>query len=413
VLVAMPYVATASAMLAMDRLIATQFFNYAEGGDAILWQHLFWFFAHPEVYIVFIPGLGMVSSIVATFSRRPVFGYTAVVLSMVSIGFLSFGLWVHHMFATPLPQTGLSFFTAASAMIAIPTGVTIFCWIATIWSGRPRFDTPMLYVVGFIALFTIGGLSGLFLASVPVDLQLTDTFFLPGHIHYVLLGGMVFPLFGALHYWFPKVTGRMMSERVGKWNFWLLFIGFNMTFFPMHLLGLAGMPRRVYTYAAGLGWDGWNLLATVGAFMIASSVLLLLVNAMMSLRRGLSASENPWQASGLEWMMASPPPSYNFLHVPVVRRRDPLWERAHEFSVAGGLRVDRRELLLTTVGDARADLREPSVDNSLWPLWAALATTFLFVTSIFTPWGLYVGAAPVAITLIGWFWPKPGESEEK
>ncbi|HUQ81120.1 MAG TPA: cbb3-type cytochrome c oxidase subunit I, partial [Gemmatimonadaceae bacterium] len=250
VLVAMPFVAVSSMMLAMDRLVATQFFNQAEGGDALLWQHLFWFFGHPEVYIIFIPALGIVSSIVATFSRRPVFGYTAIVVSMISVAFLSFGLWVHHMFATPLPQTGLSFFTAASAMIAIPTGVQIFCWIATIWAGRPRFTTPMLFVLGFIALFLIGGLTGLWLAAVPFDLQLTDTFFVPGHFHYVLIGGILFPLLGGLFYWFPKITGRMLSERLGKITFWLLFVGVNVTFFPQILLGMAGMPRRVYTYMA-------------------------------------------------------------------------------------------------------------------------------------------------------------------
>ncbi|HEX6051030.1 MAG TPA: cbb3-type cytochrome c oxidase subunit I, partial [Gemmatimonadaceae bacterium] len=214
VLVAMPFVATASITLAMDRLIATQFFNYAEGGDPLLWQHLFWFFAHPEVYIIFIPALGIVSAIIATFSRRPVFGYTAVVLSMVATGFLSFGLWVHHMFATPLPQLGQTFFTTASALIAIPTGVQIFCWIATLWSGRPRFHTPLLYVVGFFIVFIVGGLSGMMLASVPADLQVTDTFFVSAHIHYVLLGGMVFPLLGGVHYWFPKLTGRMLDERL-------------------------------------------------------------------------------------------------------------------------------------------------------------------------------------------------------
>src|SRR5215213_8160519 len=283
VLVAMPFVATSSMMLAMDRLIATQFFNPAEGGDALLWQHLFWFFAHPEVYIIFIPALGMVSSIVATFSRRPVFGYTAMVLSMVSVAFLSFGLWVHHMFATPLPQTGQSFFTAASAMIAVPTGVQIFCWIATIWSGRPRFTTPMLFVLGFVALFTIGGLSGLMLAAVPVDLQITDTFFLPGHIHYVLLGGMVFPLLGGVFYWFPKITGRLLSERLGKVSFWLLFVGVNVTFFPQLLLGMAGMPRRVYTYAADTGWGPLNLTSTIGAALLALGLVVLIVNIVRAL----------------------------------------------------------------------------------------------------------------------------------
>ena len=406
VLVAMPYVAVASMMLAMDRLIATQFFNYAEGGDAILWQHLFWFFAHPEVYIIFIPGLGMVSSIVATFSRRPVFGYTGVVLSMVSIGFLSFGLWVHHMFATPLPQTGQSFFTAASAMIAIPTGVTIFCWIATIWSGRPRFDTPMLYVVGFIALFTIGGLSGLLLASVPVDLQLTDTFFLPGHIHYVLIGGMVFPLFGALHYWFPKVTGRVMSERLGKVSFWLLFAGVNVTFFPQLLLGMAGMPRRIYTYVADTGWGALNLTSTVGAVILAVGLVVLVFNVARSLATGVPAGADPWGGETLEWAVSSPPPDYNFAYIPIVHGRSALWADAGALDAVTGLREDRREVLQTTMLDAELDSRHEHPDPTLVPLLAALATGVTLIWGIFDPIGFAVGGALAFAALAAWGWPQ-------
>ena len=406
VLVAMPYVATASAMLAMDRLIATQFFNYAEGGDALLWQHLFWFFAHPEVYIIFIPGLGMVSAIVATFSRRPVFGYTAVVLSLVAIGFLSFGLWVHHMFATPIPQTGLSFFTAASAMIAIPTGVTIFCWIATIWSGRPRFDTPMLYVVGFIALFVIGGLSGLLLASVPVDLQLTDTFFLPGHIHYVLLGGMVFPLFGALHYWFPKVTGRMMSERLGKVSFWLLFIGVNVTFFPQLLLGMAGMPRRVYTYLADTGWGGLNLTSSIGAGFLALGLVILVFNVARSLAAGAPAGADPWGGETLEWAVSSPAPDYNFAYIPIVHGRSALWADGGALDAVTGLRDDRREVLQTTMLDAEPDSRHEHPDPTIVPLLTALAVGVGLISGIFDPMGFAIGGALTLIALAAWGWPQ-------
>ena len=269
VLFAMPSVMIASSCLIMDRLIGTHFFNPAEGGSALLWQHLFWFFGHPEVYIIFIPALGMVSSIVATFSRRPVFGHLPMVLSLVATAFLGFGLWVHHMFATGLPRLGDSFFTAASMTIAIPSGIQIFCWIATIWAGKPVFKTPLLYVVGFVVIFVIGGLSGVMIASVPLDLQVHDTYFIVAHFHYVLIGGAVFPLFGAFYYWFPKFTGRMLHEGAGKLNFWLFFIGFNVAFFPMHILGLEGMPRRVYTYPMGMGWDGMNLTATLGAMLIA------------------------------------------------------------------------------------------------------------------------------------------------
>ena len=250
VIFAMPAIMLASTMLLMDRLVGTHFFNPAEGGDALLWQHLFWFFGHPEVYIIFMPALGIVSSIIVTFSRRQIFGYTAIVLSLVSTAFMGFGLWVHHMFATDVPQLGQSFFTAASMMIAIPSGVQIFCWIATLWAGRPRLQTPLLFVIGFFFVFVLGGLTGVMLAAVPLDLQVHDTFFVAAHFHYVLIDGAVFPLFGGLYYWFPKITGRMLSELVGIWNFWLLFVGSNLTFFPMHQLRLEGMPRRVYTYLA-------------------------------------------------------------------------------------------------------------------------------------------------------------------
>ncbi len=320
ILFAMPWVATASMFLAMDRLINTHLFDPSGGGDALLWQHLFWFFGHPEVYIIFIPGLGMVSQIVGTFSRREVFGYPAIVLSMIATGILGFGLWVHHMFATGLPQMGASFFTAASAMITIPTGVQFFCWIATLWSGRPRLAVPLLFVLGFVATFLIGGLTGVMIASVPFDRQVHDTFFIVAHLHYVLIGGALFPLFGALHYWWPKLTGRLLDERLGRWQFWLFFIGVNVTFFPMHLLGLHGMPRRVYTYLAGTGWGGLNLLASIGAVTIAASVVVFLVAMWQSRRASAVAGSNPWDADSLEWATRSPPP-YNFALVPVVTSR--------------------------------------------------------------------------------------------
>ncbi|HEX8905434.1 MAG TPA: cbb3-type cytochrome c oxidase subunit I, partial [Longimicrobiaceae bacterium] len=281
IIFAMPAVAVASTfLLAMDRLVGTQFFNPAEGGDPLLWQHMFWFFGHPEVYIIFIPGLGFVSSIITTFTRRPVFGYVAMVLSLIATGFVGFGLWVHHMFATPIPQLGQSFFTAASMLIAIPSGVQIFCWIATLWLGKPVFRTPLLYALGFIFIFVIGGLSGVMIASVPFDLQVHDTYFIVAHFHYVLIGGAVFPLLGAITYWFPKVTGRMTSEALGKLAFALVFTGVNVTFFPMHFLGLMGMTRRVYTYLPQQGWGGLNLLSTIGAYIIALGVIVFVANLL-------------------------------------------------------------------------------------------------------------------------------------
>ena len=270
---AMPSVALASGMLISDRLVGTNFFNQFEHGDALLWQHLFWFFGHPEVYIIFIPATGFVSVITETFCRRPVFAHTVVVLALISTGILAFGLWVHHMFATGLPRVGYSFYTSASMTVAIPTGLQIFCWLATMWEGRPRLAVPMLYVIGFIITFVIGGLTGVIVAAVPLDLQLHDTYFIVAHFHYVLIGGAVFPLLGILTYWYPKITGRMMSETLGKIGFWMVFLGFQLAFFPMHFSGLLGMPRRVYTYPAGLGLELPNLLSTIGAFVVAAAVL--------------------------------------------------------------------------------------------------------------------------------------------
>jgi cytochrome c oxidase subunit 1 len=410
---AMPWVATASQMLAMDRLLDTHFFNQAEGGDALLWQHLFWFFGHPEVYIIFIPALGMVSSMVETFTRRPIFGYPVMVLSLITTGFMGFGLWVHHMFATPLPQLGQSFFTAASTMIAIPTGVQIFCWIATIWSGKPEFRTPFLFVLGFIVTFVIGGVTGVMVASIPFDLQAHDTYFVVAHLHYVLIGGGLFPLFGAFYYWFPKVTGRMLSERLGKLNFWLFFIGVNVTFFPMHILGLEGMTRRIYTYIPETGWGNLNLLSSAGAVIIVISVATFMVNVARSLRSGTPAGDNPWGGASLEWVTESPPPPYVFLHIPVVDSEHPLWSEANERPVVTGLRTDVREILLTTLMDAEPESRHDSPEPTIWPFFAALATGVMFIVAIFTAWGIVIGAILVFPAFLLWAWPRKSEQQKR
>ncbi len=412
VIFAMPAVAMASTMmLAMDRLVATHFFNPAEGGDALLWQHLFWWFGHPEVYIMFIPGLGFVSEIISTFSERPIFAYPVMVLSLIVTGVVAFGLWVHHMFATPLPLAGKSFFTLTSVFIAIPTGTQIFCWIATIWSGRPRFTTPMLFAIGFIVVFVIGGLSGVMIASVPFDLQVHDTFFIVAHFHYVILGGVVFPLFGAFYYWFPKLTGRMLGERLGKWHFWSFFIGVNTTFFPMHILGLHGMPRRIYTYLPETGWGNLNLLATVGSWIIAVSVILFLINVLRSWKSGAVAGDDPWRAPTLEWATSSPPPTYNFADIPVVENRTPLWSST-ELQVATGLSTDRREVLVTTAIDAEPDNRHEHPSDTIWPFAMAVAIAVTFVGAIFTPWAYVVGFVLAGIAFAGWAWPRGAKPED-
>jgi cytochrome c oxidase subunit 1 len=406
VIFAMPAVMLASTALILDRLVGTHFFDVDQNGDALLWQHLFWFFGHPEVYIIFIPGTGLVSTIVATFSRRPMFGYLAVVLSLVSTAFMGFGLWVHHMFATGLPQLGESFFTAASIIIAIPTGIQFFCWIATMWSGRIVVKTPMLWILGFIAIFLAGGLTGVMLAAVPLNTQLHDTFFVVAHFHYVLIGGAVFPLFAAFYYWYPKITGRLLSERLGAYVFALFFVGFNLTFFPMHVLGLHGMPRRIYTYPATTGWGPLNLMASGGALLITAAVVLFIVDALRALRVGELAPDNPWGAGTLEWATSSPPPHANFIPLPTVGGREPVWENAPDQPIVVGLRTDVRDVLVTHVLDAEPDHRVEFPEATIWPLLTAIAATGLFIGSIFNPWAVVYGAIPVFAAMIGWFWPK-------
>ena len=402
----MPSVVTASVALMLDRLVGTHFYNHAEGGDPILWQHLFWFFGHPEVYIIFLPAQGMVSMLIATFSGRPIFGYIAIVLSLVATAFIGFGVWVHHMFTTGLPQMGHSFFTAASIMIVVPTGIQFFCWIATLWTGRLRFTVPMLWALSFFAVFLIGGLTGVMLASVPLDMQVHDTYFVVAHFHYVLIGGSVFPLLGAIHYWFPKLTGRMPGTGLGYAALALFFVGFNLAFFPQHILGLKGMPRRVYTYPAEMGWGGLNLLVSIGAGILTLGLLVYFYNLAVSMRRGAVAADNPWNASSLEWATTSPPPAYNFHPGPTVSGREPLWEHPESQPLVVGLRSDRRDVLITGVMDAEPDHRKEFPVPTIWPFFAAIAVSAMYIATIFTPWGLVYGSVPIAIALIGWAWPK-------
>lgn len=407
ILFAMPPLMVGSVMLALDRAVDTHFYMPSGGGLPLLWQHLFWFFGHPEVYIILVPGLGIISSIVVAFSRRPLFGYTAVVLSTVAIGFVAFGLWVHHMFTTGLPTLGTSFFTAASMMIAIPSGVQVFCWIATLWGARLNFATPLLFILGFFFIFVLGGLTGVMIASVPFDTQVHDTYFLVAHFHYVLIGGAVIPVFGALYYWFPKLFGRMLNETAGRWSVALMFAGFNLSFFPMHQLGLQGMPRRVYTYLFESGWHGLNLLATLGAYLFAAGVLVSVANALLSLRRAPDAPDDPWGADTLEWDTGSPPPNYNFEHLPVVRGRWARWERGKDPREAvTGLHPDRREVLITTLLDAEPQAVAILPGPTIWPFLAALAVAIGFLGFIHHPLWFPLGLLLTFFGFVGWLWPR-------
>lgn len=410
---ALPSVMLVTSMLISDRLVSTHFFSPASGGDVLLFQHLFWFFGHPEVYIIFVPALGFVSAIVETFSRRPLFGHIPVVLSMLGIAFLAFGLWVHHMFAVGLPKVGNALYTAASMAIALPAGIQIFCFIATIGSGRPVYKTPLLWIVAFLLTFVIGGLSGVMTASAPLDLQLTDSYFVVAHLHYVLIGGAMFPLFAAFCYWYPKATGRTMSERWGVVSCGLIVGGFNIAFFPMHILGLMGMPRRIYTYPEAMGWGPLNLIATGGTVIATIGGFMFVANALISYWFGDRAGADPWGGSTLEWVATSPPPSYGFTHIPIVASLTPLWEEG-PMRVLDGLSSGEREVLVSSVVDATPIYRQPSPGPSIWPLITALVTSGLFIGSIFTPWALVWGAIPLAIALTAWFWPaRPRRSEVK
>ncbi|TMD49367.1 MAG: cytochrome c oxidase subunit I [Chloroflexi bacterium] len=325
-LFAIPSLTAASVLELLDRHLGAHFYQFAAGGDPLLWQHLFWSFGHPEVYILILPAFGMISEVLPVFSRKPIFGYTFIAWSGVAIGFLSFTVWAHHMFAVGLPPIAQAFFATSTTLIAIPTAVKIFNWIATIALGKVSLKVPMLFACGFIAMFLIGGLDGAALAVVPFDYQVTDTYFVVSHLHYVLFGGTVFGIFAGFYYWFPKMSGKLMNERLGQIQFWLMLIGINLTFFSMHILGLLGMPRRVYTYPDNLGWNEINLLQTVGAFMLGLAIMVFFWNLITSLRSGLPAGDDPWDAYTLEWDTSSPPVHYNFLTIPTVRSRRPFYD---------------------------------------------------------------------------------------
>ncbi|MSQ36339.1 MAG: cytochrome c oxidase subunit I [Dehalococcoidia bacterium] len=329
-ILALPPLTVGLIQLLFDRQFGTHFFIATEGGDPLLWQHIFWVFGHPEVYILILPAMGIVSEVLPTFSRKPLFGYPAIVFSGIAIGVLSWVVWSHHMFTTGMGTTVRAVFAVNTMIIGVPTGIKIFNWLATLYGGSIRFTTAMYFAIAFIATFTIGGISGVMHASPPVDSQHQDTYFVVAHLHYVLFGGAIMGIFSGIYYWFPKMTGRFLSEALGRWHFWLLFIGMNMTFFPMHFLGIAGMPRRIYTYDDGLGWGYWNMFATVGSYVLGISILIFVFNFFRSMRQEPTAPANPWDAGTLEWGTSSPPPEHDFDAIYTVRARDPLWyDRDH------------------------------------------------------------------------------------
>tara|TARA_R110000824_G_scaffold401712_1_gene613940 strand:+ start:47645 stop:50185 length:2541 start_codon:yes stop_codon:yes gene_type:complete len=412
IVVGFPPLILGSILLELERAAGMPFFDVAGGGDPILWQHLFWLFGHPEVYIIFLPAAGIVSTLIPVFAGRPIVGYGWVVFAIVTTGFISFGLWVHHMFTVGIPQLAQAFFSAASMLVAVPTAIQVFVWLATLWLGKPKMKLPMLWILGFLIIFVCGGLTGVMLALVPFNWQVHDTHFVVAHMHYVLVGGMFFPLIAGLYYWLPLFSGRMPSETLGKWGFWLTFIGFNTTFLIMHWTGLLGMPRRVYSYDAGMGWDIFNLISSVGGFIMSAGIAMVLLDFALHFRFGKPAKPNPWNADGLEWANSMPPSAYNFVSLPKIETRHPLWddpdlprtiaEGQHSLAVATH---GRREMWGTDplTGKVREIIHLPG--NSWWPLFAAMALAVVCLSLLTRLYPLAVIAVVVAgLFLLRWSW---------
>jgi len=416
IIFAMPVIAVALVELTFDRLFEANFFNAAAGGNPLLWQHMFWLFGHPEVYILILPAFGIISAILPTFSRKPLFGYAFVVFSGIAIGFMSWGVWVHHMFTTGLGTVANSAFGITTILIAVPTGVKVFNWMATLWGGSIRFRTPLMFAVGTVGMFTIGGLSGVTHSMVPSDYQQQDSYYVVAHFHYVLFGGAILGLFGGIYYWFPKFTGKLMNETLGHINFWLMVIGFNLTFFPMHISGLLGMPRRIYTYNSDMGWNLWNMMSTVGAFLIAVGVLVFLYNFFRSLRNGDESGPDPWDARTLEWSIPSPPPDYNFKEIPTVTSRDDFWHQKY--------REDETGRIVPVIADGAVDDEAPEDEAegehghgihmpspSYMPLIASVGFPVVSTGLIYDYALVPVGFALILIGLFGWVL-EPATEEE-
>jgi cytochrome c oxidase subunit 1/cytochrome c oxidase subunit I+III len=408
-LFALPALTADMVFLYLDRRVGTHFFDVAHGGSALLWQNLFWIFGHPEVYILIVPAFGIATSIIPAFTQHRVVAFPLVAIAELLVVFIGFGVWAHHMFATGLPSTTLIFFAAASALVVIPSTIQVFSWCMTIFSGTARFKTPLLFIVGFILFFVIGGLTGIMFVAIPFDQQMTDTYFVIAHFHYIIFGAAVFPIFGGMYYWFPKLTGRMYFERPGQISFWLIFVGTNVLFFPMHIVGLDGMPRRVYTYPGGLGWGTYNLIETIGGFVTLAGILALFGNLVVSYFRGQRVGIDPWHGPTLEWTVPSPPPEYNFAVIPRVRSAYPNWDPPDRESEPLVLDVGHQQPVTTP---ADADLAEIArmPHESPWPVLLALGLTIVFAMLViekFLVAGIALGLC--AVVLAAWHWKDPDE----
>jgi cytochrome c oxidase subunit I len=381
IILAFPVITVALVFLQFDRFFGMNFYTTAAGGDPLLWQHLFWIFGHPEVYILILPAFGLVSEVLPTYARKPLFGYPVMVYSGMLIAFLGFGVWAHHMFAVGMGPIADAVFGITTMLIAVPTGVKIFNWIFTMWGGQIRFTAAMKFAIGLVALFTIGGISGVMHASPPADLQQTDTYFIVAHFHYVLFGGSIFGIWAGIYHYFPKMSGRRMSERVGTWHFWLTFVGMNLTFFPMHFSGLYGMPRRIYQYDAGQGWETFNLMSSIGAYLLAIGTAIGVWNMLRSRKVGRVAGPDPWGAPTLEWSIPSPPPDYNFAQIPVVRSRYPLWDLKEGPGI--GPRPSRETPVTEVRLPTARELGIPMPNPTIKPFFVALFMVTMFAGMIF------------------------------
>jgi cytochrome c oxidase subunit I+III len=416
-LFALPSLSVDLIYLFLDRNLGFHFFDPAHGGSTLLWQHLFWFFGHPEVYILIVPAFGIATEIIPAFTQRRMIAFPLVAIAELLVVFIGFGVWAHHMFADGLPAVTLVFFAGASAMVVIPSTIQVFAWCSTIYAGLPKFRTPLLFIVGFIVFFVIGGLTGIMFVAIPFDQQVTDTYFVVAHFHYIIFGAAVFPIFGGMYYWFPKVTGRMYFERPGQISFWVIFVGTNLLFFPMHIVGLLGMPRRVYTYPGGMGWSVYNVLESIGGAITLVGILMLFANLVVSYRRGPLAPADPWRGPTLEWTIPSPPPEYNFAVIPKVTSAYPNWDLAdreldrERLAEGVGVLDQGHEQVVSTFADGQPLEVVTMPHGSPWPILLALAASGFFSVLVIQKYGVAaIFAVLVALTLIGWHSKEPQEA---